>query len=469
MKTLFQEDLLDAGYELPTSGLCYNLDPEDAKALISEGEWLLAEDELIAREGESQQYLYMIVSGSVELSKRDDRGKQQTIADLGTGETFGEVAFLRGHIASATSETRGLCILWRMDHEQLLSFIGSHGTIAGQLCLNLAGLLADRLLKENKVVSKVKMDLEEAISSLHTASEEDTLKTTALKELQNKVESLNHATRVRQNKNRKRSKFNAVSMASSAVAVLSVVGMFSLYNSFDHSAPGRVLALEEELSTMKKNEVFYLELKKNLEAENEQLVLENNNLNILKTSLSEEAQGLKEELSFRDHEYDSLKAKLMESEEELAALISLEKEAQDETQVANIEPSDLYVPLIPQDFLEEIKDWSYTNSTLAFPCEVKVVNEPVTLSDLALSANVAVEVGSMITITRFHPVSEEYVVARQGDGDTFMASVHVDNTNVMEVLAEKYVTYMKNMGKRVANPFLTNRFSQIDKNFSEEK
>jgi len=82
---------------------------------------------------------------------------------------------------------------------------------------------------------------------------------------------------------------------------------------------------------------------------------------------------------------------------------------------------------------------------------------------------VAVEVGSMITITRFHPVSEEYVVARQGDSDTFMASVHVDNTNVMEVLAEKYVTYMKDMGKRVANPFLTNRFSQIDKNFSEEK
>jgi len=28
---------------------------------------------------------------------------------------------------------------------------------------------------------------------------------------------------------------------------------------------------------------------------------------------------------------------------------------------------------------------------------------------------------------------------------------------------------MKDMGKRVANPFLTNRFSQIDKNFSEEK
>ena len=40
MKTLFEEDLMDAGYELPSSGLCYNLDPEDAKAL----EYLLVVD-----------------------------------------------------------------------------------------------------------------------------------------------------------------------------------------------------------------------------------------------------------------------------------------------------------------------------------------------------------------------------------------------------------------------------------------
>ena len=75
MKTLYEEDLKDAGYDLPTSGLCYNLDPEDSKALISEGEWLLAEDELVAKEGAEQQFLYMIVSGSVELTKRDEKGK----------------------------------------------------------------------------------------------------------------------------------------------------------------------------------------------------------------------------------------------------------------------------------------------------------------------------------------------------------------------------------------------------------
>ena len=252
MKTLFEEDLLDSGYELPSSGLCYNLDPDDAKALISEGEWLLAEDELVAREGNEQRFLYMIVSGSVELSKKDEKGKQQIIANLGTGDTFGEVAFLRGHIASATSETRGLCILWRMNHDQLLDFIASHGSLAGQLCLNLAGLLASRLLKENTVVSKVKMDLEEAILNLRSASEEDSLKTNALKELQNKVESLNHATRIKREKQTKRSKFNAISMTSLAVACLSVVGLFSLYNSYDHEAPVKVVALTEELESMKK-------------------------------------------------------------------------------------------------------------------------------------------------------------------------------------------------------------------------
>ena len=465
MKTLFQEDLLEAGYELPTSGLCYNLDPKDAKALISEGEWLLAEDELVAREGDKQSYLYMIVSGAVELSKKDDRGKQQTIADLGTGDTFGEVAFLRGHIASATSETRGLCILWRMDHDQLLAFIASHGTIAGQLCLNLAGLLADRLLKENKMVSRVKMDLEEAISSLRTASEEDTLKTTALKELQNKVESLNQATRVRRNKQSKRSKFNSISMTSLAVACLCIAGMFGLYNAYDHDAPDQVLALAEELESMKKNEAFYLDLKKRIEGENQELVSINNDFKKQKELDSKQLLSLQEELSHKDYEFDVLKSELASTKDELAKLIDIQTVAVEE-EIADADPSETYVPLVPQDFIDEIKAWTQTNSTLAFPIEVEVVNSTVSLADLTLTATVEVEVGGKLVVTRFHPVSEVYAVARLGDNDTFMASVHIDNINLMENLAERYTKHMRGMGKKIVNPYVENRFSQLDQNLS---
>ena len=82
--------------------------------------------------------------------------------------------------------------------------------------------------------------------------------------------------------------------------------------------------------------------------------------------------------------------------------------------------------------------------------------------------DIEVNIGEQIVVTRFHPVSEEYVVARQGINDTFMASVHINNTNVMEVLAQKYVNHMREIGKDVSNPFSSIRFSQIDQNFSED-
>jgi hypothetical protein len=134
-----------------------------------------------------------------------------------------------------------------------------------------------------------------------------------------------------------------------------------------------------------------------------------------------------------------------------------------------VAPSELYIPLVPQAFLDQVKDWTQVNSTLAFPCEVEVLNEPVTLSDLELTARVEVAVGGVLVATRFHPVSEEYIVARQGDSDTFMASVHINNTNIMEVLAQKYVAHKNSMGQKVENLFLSKRFSQLDKNFSEEE
>ena len=75
--------------------------------------------------------------------------------------------------------------------------------------------------------------------------------------------------------------------------------------------------------------------------------------------------------------------------------------------------------------------------------------------------------GGELVVTRFHPVSEVYAVARIGDNDTFLASVHIDNLNLMEKLAEKFVNHMSSQGEKVVNPYSDNRFSQIDQNFSE--
>ena len=152
MKLLHREDVLEAGYDLPTTGLCANIGDAEMQELRFGGEWILAEDETLVADGHEQRYLYMVVSGEVAITKINDQGKNQQIATLGTGAAFGEMAFLSGGVASANVQSIGETILWRMDHETLLGFIGEHGVAGGQLCLNVASILSGRLVEGNKKV-----------------------------------------------------------------------------------------------------------------------------------------------------------------------------------------------------------------------------------------------------------------------------------------------------------------------------
>ena len=119
-------------------------------------------------------------------------------------------------------------------------------------------------------------------------------------------------------------------MASLAVASLAIAGMFGMYHSFDHDAPEQLVSMLEEVEGLKKNEAFYLELKQKLESENLVLVSENSALKETNEVILNDIQSTKDELSARDYEFDNLKTELSKTQEELAALISLEEEAQAE-------------------------------------------------------------------------------------------------------------------------------------------
>ena len=47
-------------------------------------------------DGHEQRYLYMLVSGEVAITKKNDQGNSQQIATLSAGAAFGEMAFLSG-------------------------------------------------------------------------------------------------------------------------------------------------------------------------------------------------------------------------------------------------------------------------------------------------------------------------------------------------------------------------------------
>ena len=78
MKLLHREDVLEAGYDLPTIGLCANIGAMEMEELRFGGEWILAEDETLVSDGHEQRYLYMVVSGEVAITKLNDQGKNPT-------------------------------------------------------------------------------------------------------------------------------------------------------------------------------------------------------------------------------------------------------------------------------------------------------------------------------------------------------------------------------------------------------
>jgi len=235
--------------------------------------------------------------------------------------------------------------------------------------------------------------------------------------------------------------------------------MIGLYNAYDHEAPEQVLALSEELKSMEKNEAFYLDLKKRIEAENQELLHANNDFKALNEKISDELILAKQDLSRREYEYDSVKSQL------IVALDQIEKLQASESSLEVISdylPEEVFTPLVSQEFLTDLTNWANLNSTLAFPQKVEILERPVVVSDLTLSASIEIPVGENVMVTRFHPVSENYVVAQQLNSDLFMASVAIENTNLMEKLAEKYVAHMASIGKKVINPFTDNRFSQTN-------
>jgi len=57
MKLLHREDVLDAGYDLPATGLCANIGDAEMQQLRFVCEWILAEDETLLADGHEQRYL----------------------------------------------------------------------------------------------------------------------------------------------------------------------------------------------------------------------------------------------------------------------------------------------------------------------------------------------------------------------------------------------------------------------------
>lgn len=108
------------------------------------------EGEALFVEGDIGRALFIIETGKVELSKRGPDGAAQTLALLGPGSFFGEMALLEQLPRSASALARERSVLLLLYRAKLEEMLHSHPRIGIAIMTHLARLLSARLRKTSQ-------------------------------------------------------------------------------------------------------------------------------------------------------------------------------------------------------------------------------------------------------------------------------------------------------------------------------
>lgn len=100
--------------------------------------------ERILTEGEVGEEMYVVVNGKVEIFSGDEDDKM-SIAILGPGDNFGEMALVRHGLRSASAEALDDTELLILDEKSLRRIQRRYPRIAAAVYLNLTRILSDRL------------------------------------------------------------------------------------------------------------------------------------------------------------------------------------------------------------------------------------------------------------------------------------------------------------------------------------
>lgn len=98
--------------------------------------------DVVFREGEAGHTMFVVRAGQVRISKQV-RGGERTLALLGPGEFFGEMAVLSGRPRTATATATAELTLLELDEKRFDAMIHSQAEIAARILKKLARRLDD--------------------------------------------------------------------------------------------------------------------------------------------------------------------------------------------------------------------------------------------------------------------------------------------------------------------------------------
>ena len=126
------------------------LDPEGATALRrSLLEQSFAKGDVLFREGEPGDRMYVIIDGKVKLGQTSVDGRESLLAVLGPGEMFGELSLFDPGLRTSTATALTEAVVVGLSHEQLQPWLDGRPAVAAALLQ----ALARRLRRTNEAMA----------------------------------------------------------------------------------------------------------------------------------------------------------------------------------------------------------------------------------------------------------------------------------------------------------------------------
>lgn len=139
-----------------------------------------ANGEAVIQEGDRGDELFIVLDGSVEVVRNDNR-----MAELKSGEHFGEMALIRSQPRSATVRSVGNSELMVVRRADFFEILRNEPQLAVKLLWQFTGVLADRLAETTRDLGAAKQELaaeliDEDITSEFFADDDEDRMTTRL-------------------------------------------------------------------------------------------------------------------------------------------------------------------------------------------------------------------------------------------------------------------------------------------------
>ncbi|MFW6597791.1 Crp/Fnr family transcriptional regulator [Propionibacteriaceae bacterium Y2011] len=130
--------------------LFQGLESEAASALAAAMSTIhLDRGAVLFHEGDTEDQLYVVVSGKIKLGRSGSAGRENLIAVLGPGQMFGELSLFDPGPRSSTATAVTPAEIRSLDHDELIKWLTGRPEVARALLAQLAG----RLRRANDVVA----------------------------------------------------------------------------------------------------------------------------------------------------------------------------------------------------------------------------------------------------------------------------------------------------------------------------